>query len=124
MDMTDITTEQARWLAKEFGVKTKAKSRDGILEALIEEGITLEMMQDTLSRRREDGDEPKFTKKDPVVLIRMKRMNPTFEFRKYKFTQDHPFALMTEDDAVAIMTLEKGFSRATVQEAEQYYGKK
>ena len=122
-DMTDIDVDQAKWLAKEFGVKTKAKSATTILEAMIEEGITFEMMEDTLKRKPVDEEAPTFTKKDPVVLVRMRRMNPSFQFRSYKFTKDHPFALMTEDDADAIMTLENGFSRATVQEAEQYYGR-
>ena len=120
--MADIPIDDARWLCTEFGVKTKARTRDALLEALIDKGVTFDMMQDALSRKEEEL--PAFTKRDPVVLVRMNRLNPTYRFRKYTFTKDHPFALMTEDDASAILTMESGFTKATVEEAESYYGRR
>lgn len=121
----DIDINDVRWLVSEFGLDLKSRSKDELLEKMIgEEGITIEMMEDALKRREQgSSEEPTFTKKDPVVLIKMQRMNPTFSFRGYKFTKEHPFVLMNEPDANAIMMMESGFTRATVQEAEQYYGR-
>lgn len=120
----NITIDDARWLIREFGLNLKSTKTDKLLEGMIEEGITIEMMEDALKRRGvQIEEEPSFTKKDPVVLVKMQRMNPTFRFRGYKFTKEHPFVLMNEDDANAIMVFENGFSRATVQEAEAYYGR-
>lgn len=125
-DMIDnIKIDDARWLVSEFGLDIKSTKTDELMEGMIEEGITFEMMEDALKRRATKvvEEEPSFTKKDPVVLVKMQRMNPTFSFRGYKFTREHPFVLMNETDADAIMILESGFSRATVQEAEAYYGR-
>ena len=123
--ISNIKIDDARWLVKEFGLDLKSTKTDELMEGMIEEGVTLEMMEDALKRRGEKpvAEEPSFTKKDPVVLVKMQRMNPTFTFRGYKFTKQHPFVLMNESDADAIMIYETGFSRATVQEAEQYYGR-
>jgi hypothetical protein len=120
----NIDINDVRWLVSEFGLDLKSRSKDELLEKMIgEEGITIEMMEDALKRREQgSSEEPTFTKKDPVVLVKMQRFNPTFMFRGYKFTKDHPFVLMNEVDANAIMMMESGFARATVQEAEAYYG--
>ena len=124
--ISNIKIDDARWLVSEFGLDIKSTKTDELMEGMIEEGITFEMMEDALKRRvtKVVEEEPSFTKKDPVVLVKMQRMNPTFSFRGYKFTREHPFVLMNETDADAIMILENGFSRATVQEAEVYYGRK
>lgn len=110
----------------EFSLDLKSRSKDELLEGMIEEGITFDMMNDALSKRKlpvEEGEAPSFTKKDDVTLIKMSRSNPTFRFRGYKFTKEHPFVLMNEDDAIDILIMERGFSRASVAEAEEYYGR-
>jgi hypothetical protein len=58
-----------------------------------------------------------------MYLIKMERENPYFEFRGYKFTQDHPFAVMPASDADLILKNEDGFSIATPSEANEYYGR-
>lgn len=120
----DFTTKELIWVCEQMGVKyDKYKGKDLMIKSLEEEGITKDMIRDSLSRK-ESGEEIKevFTKKDPVTLIKMTRRNPTFRFRGYKFTKEHPFVLMSDEDAIAIMMLESGFSKASVKEAEEYYG--
>src|SRR6478735_4967842 len=46
---------------------------------------------------------------DTHVLLRMTRENGTFEIRGYRFTKEHPFALVEAEDAQAIMDAEEGF---------------
>lgn len=63
----------------------------------------------------------KKTKEEPKVLIKMTRANGTFEVRNYKFTQDHPYVLVNEDDADFICDNYRGFKLATPKEAREFY---
>jgi hypothetical protein len=63
------------------------------------------------------------TSSQDMYLIKMERENPYYEFRGYKFTQDHPFAVMPAADADSILKNENGFSIATPSEANEYYGR-
>lgn len=54
-------------------------------------------------------------------LIKMDRKNPSFEFRRYKFTQENPYAVMDADDAQAILSKEDGFRQAFPNELQEYY---
>ena len=55
-------------------------------------------------------------------LIRMTRGNPYFEFEKYKFTQDNPYAIMPAAAAQRILETEDGFRQAFPAELQEYYG--
>lgn len=54
-------------------------------------------------------------------LVKMERDNPLFEFGGYKFTQSHPYALMTGSDAERLMRSEQGFRLALPSELEEFY---
>lgn len=60
---------------------------------------------------------------DPAtgVLLVMKRENPTFVVRGYRFTKQHPFVTVTPEDADYIVTHYDGFRPALASEAERYY---
>jgi hypothetical protein len=62
------------------------------------------------------------TSSPDLYLVKMDRDNPYFEFRGYKFTQAHPFAVMPADAADAILKREVGFKIASPSEAAEYYG--
>lgn len=53
-------------------------------------------------------------------LIRMTRANPLFEIAGHRFTQDHPYALMTAADAEVVLQ-EEGFRQARPSEVQEYY---
>lgn len=55
------------------------------------------------------------------VLIRMTRPNFSYQIRGYKFTREHPFALVAEDDADYLIERDGGFRTATPREAREYY---
>jgi len=58
---------------------------------------------------------------DNLVLIRMTRHNYSYEVRGYKFTREHPFGLVTEEDADYLVEVEGGFQMATPSEARSFY---
>jgi hypothetical protein len=51
----------------------------------------------------------------------MSRQNPTYEIRGYRFTRQHPFVPVTEDDANWILENVEGFSIASPREAKEFY---
>lgn len=55
------------------------------------------------------------------VLLYMERENPTYNVRGYKFTHEHPFALVKAADAEFIVENVEGFSYATPKQAREYY---
>lgn len=55
-------------------------------------------------------------------LIKMVRDNPLFETCGYKFTQTHPYALVSPEAAEFILTKEDGFRQATPSELQEFYG--
>lgn len=66
--------------------------------------------------------EPPRAKPQDVFLIKMTRDNVLFETRGHRFTQDHPYALVSPDDAEFILTQEDGFRQATPGELSEFYG--
>ncbi len=55
------------------------------------------------------------------VVVKMDRNNPTYEIRGVKFTTDHPYGLMSKEDAEYVVENVEGFSLATPKEVQSYY---
>lgn len=55
------------------------------------------------------------------VLLCMDRENPTYKVRGYTFTREHPFALVSAEDAEFIVEHEEGFTYATPKQAREFY---
>lgn len=53
-------------------------------------------------------------------LVKMRRQNPLFETSGYRFTQDHPYAVVDAKDLNKVLS-EEGFSIATPDEVTEYY---
>lgn len=58
---------------------------------------------------------------DPVV-VKMTRANFTYEIRGYRFTRQHPYALVKEEDADYLIEVDGGFRMASPREIREYYG--
>jgi hypothetical protein len=63
----------------------------------------------------------KFKSKNARELLKMERWNPTFNILGYRFEKEHPFVLVTPDEASWIMSHEEGFRLATPEEAQEFY---
>jgi hypothetical protein len=59
---------------------------------------------------------------DSDFLLKMTRKNFTYQVRGYQFTKQHPFALVSEDDADYLIEEVGGFRPATPKELAQFYG--
>lgn len=58
---------------------------------------------------------------EPKLLIKMLRANPLYQIGKYRWTQKHPYQLVSEKDADRILITEDGFRQATPSELAEYY---
>jgi len=66
--------------------------------------------------------EPPQARTNDVFLIKMVRDNVLYETRGHRFTQQHPYALVSPEDAEFILTQEDGFRQATPGELAEFYG--
>lgn len=55
-------------------------------------------------------------------LIKMVRENPLYETRGYRFTKEHPYNLVSAEDAEYILSREDGFRQAFPSELQEFYG--
>ena len=117
---------QLKEVAEYFAVDLDgSKTKNEIVAALEEEGVTFEMYTKFAEAEVEAVDLPeKKSKKAPVgetVLIKMDRENARFEINGFTFTREHPFVAMSEEDAEFIFSIEQGFRMATPREVQEYY---
>lgn len=54
-------------------------------------------------------------------LVKMERLNGTFEVGKYRFTREHPYVLVEESDVKSVLQ-EGGFRQAYPEELAKFYG--
>src|SRR6187431_969932 len=118
------------FLADEFGALVKGNDKKAMIEALEEKNLSPEAVKTALKQRQEriaashpNHQEPVIQKDDDVMLVRMHRGNPSYEYRGYNFTQEHPYVIMSVKDASDLFTLETGFVVATPEEAKTFYGR-
>jgi hypothetical protein len=128
MSFSKFKIGELRQIAEDFGVEVPSKTnREGIALLLEEEGVTYGMYEKFANAEREDVDENILPQpsinitNSQTVLVRMERMNPTYQVGRYTFTQQHPFIAMPEWEAQAIFDLEQGFRLANPREAQEYY---
>jgi hypothetical protein len=62
----------------------------------------------------------------PTVLVKMERKNPTYDILGRRFTQKHPYQVMTEAEAQELIDVAEteggGFRIANPSEAKSYFG--
>ena len=132
MSFTDLKITELRKAADSFGIDTKEfKTKPEIIAALEEEGITWQMYSKFDSAEKEDIEIPEIEKKKREsklmskttnqVLVKMERMNHSYQVGVYTFSQEHPFIAMSETEAQKIFDTEQGFRLATPREAQEYY---
>lgn len=130
--LADLKKAELEELADGFAVDLEdANTKAKIIERLKEEGVTDDVLASTDAGQpvSDDSDEPATAapKKAPVkpedqVIVYMRKANPTYEIFGHRFTKQHPYVAMSEDDAQAIFDAEpRGFSIATPAQAKEYY---
>jgi len=130
MSFETLKLAEIKKVAEDFGVDIESiKSKNDIIAALAEEGVTWAIYEKTIKDVAQAAEEievlPKFDPKKnqdkDSVLVRMERANFRYDTMGYTFTQEHPFVAMSEDEAQAIFDKEEGFRLATPKEAQDFY---
>lgn len=130
MSFDTLKISELKKIAEDFGVEiTDLKNKKDIIAALAEEGVSWNVYQKTVQDIEDSTEEievlPKFDPKkdqpEDSVLVRMTRANFRYDIMGYTFTKEHPFVVMSEDDAQAIFDKEDGFRLATPKEAQEFY---
>lgn len=126
MSFATMKIKELRDVGQYFGVELEGlKTKNEVISVLAEEGISYEMYSKFLGAEKADVDvpAPKANKKagDNAVLVRMDRENPAYEINGYKFTREHPYVAMSQEDADFIFDTQIGFRMATPREVQEYY---
>jgi hypothetical protein len=130
MSFETLKLAEIKKVAEDFGVDIESlKSKNDIIAALAEEGVTWAIYEKTIKDVADAAEEievlPKFDPKKnqdkDAVLVRMERANFRYDTMGYTFTREHPFVAMSEEDAQAIFDKEEGFRLATPREAQDFY---
>jgi hypothetical protein len=126
MSFATMKIKELREVGDYFGVELEGlKTKNEVISVLAEEGISYEMYSKFLGAEKAEVDvpAPKVNKKagDNAVLVRMDRENPAYEINGYKFTREHPYIAMSQEDADFIFDTQIGFRMATPREVQEYY---
>lgn len=129
--------ELVRTADEDFAVDVdKSWPKAKVIEALEESGVTFAMyLQNNPDKAAKYSEVPENVVQTPAVktaepvveeeerklLVKMLRVNPLYQIGKYRWTQKHPYALVSEKDAEKILTQEEGFRQATPGELQEYY---
>lgn len=131
MSFETLKVSELKQIAEDFGVDTEdLKNKKDFIAALTEEGVTWSVYSRTIKTLEEAEDEsveilPKFDPKaaqpKDSILVRMTRPNYRYDIMGYTFSKEHPFVVMSEEDAQKIFDKEGGFRIATPREAQEFY---
>lgn len=135
MSFEAMKVAELRTVAETFGVDhEEAKSKNELVALLAEEGVSYDMYNSFLNAEKEEEElleeekpmattakkEPKKKAKD-TVLVKMDRLNPSYDTFGYSFSREHPFVAIPEDVAQEIFDNEEGFRMATPREVQEFY---
>lgn len=130
MSFETLKLAEIKKVAEDFGVDIEnLKSKNDIVAALAEEGVTWAVYEKTIkdidAAKEEIEILPKFDPKKEQdkdsVLVKMERANFRYDIMGFTFTKEHPFVAMSEDKAQSIFDKEEGFRLATPKEAQDFY---
>lgn len=135
----DLTVAELEAVAEQFAVDLKTNMRKpAIIKEIEENGVTFDMYQALLEPAEEaieDEDidvvvapvtpQPAVEEEDDdadYVVVKMTRTNFTYQVRGYRFTRQHPYALVKEEDADYLIERDGGFRMASPREVREFYG--
>jgi hypothetical protein len=127
MSFDTMKISELKGLAESFGVDVEnVKTKKELIAALSEEGVTYEAYAkfagaETVEVKIDKKKEKEILKPQNTVLVKMDRMNHSYQAMGYTFTAQHPFVAMSEDDAQRIFDTQAGFRLATPREAQEFY---
>lgn len=128
MKLDSLKVSELKKVAEEYGVDiSEAKNKVDILAALAEEGVTDELLNNLANVEKEELPKPpKFEGAEEIgtgdmTLVKMERMNRSYQTHGYEFSKEHPFVSMPMKVAMKILDGEQGFRLATPSEVKEFY---
>ena len=134
-----MNKEELVALAGNFGTDLDMQmTKTAMLQTLKDDGVTFGMYKQSLTPdpdealelaafddtplREEEPEPDEVVDEEDTYVLRMTRKNKTYQIRGYQFTQDHPYALVKEEDADFLID-QGGFRMAGPREITEYYAK-
>lgn len=138
---SQLTVPELKKVAEDFAVDLPAgtPSKKTIIEHIENDGVTYQMYKAQLvpaadaepdlaevnESELDDGPyERELDEEEPSTVIKMTRKNNSYEIRGYRFTQQHPYAVVSDDDAEYLIEFGKGFRPASKKEILEFYGQR
>lgn len=131
MSFSSLKLEELRQVAETFAVDhDSAKNKADLIALLAEEGVSFDMYQNftqaekaepELDQKTVKGSPEKVTPQSGQVLVKMERMNPSYDVMGFTFTRENPFIVMSEKSAQDIFDTQEGFRLATPKEVQEFY---
>lgn len=131
MSFSNLKVAELKKIAETFAVDLgEAKSKQDIIVELEEQGVSYQMVTSFENAEKQTIEisdiekkqrQAKSNKQENSILVKMERMNHSYQANGYTFTQEHPFVAMPESDAQRIFDTQAGFRLATPREAQEFY---
>jgi hypothetical protein len=128
MSFDTFKVKELREIADSFAVDIPAKvTKQELIMLLQEEGVNFDTYQKFYESEKVEVDsvreaDPRNAYKDQnVILVKMNRSNPTYEWRGFVFTYQNPFLPMPEMAAQALFDEAEGFVLASPREVQEFY---
>lgn len=120
MSYTNMKLEELQKVATFFAIEiTENDTKKEIINKLQENGRTYSVYKKFTEQ--EDPEQDTDVQFGQTILLKMSRLNPSFEAFGYKFTKTHPYQVMSQEDAQKIMDTYEGFVIASPDEAKSFY---
>lgn len=120
MSLNQLNKEELHKLAAKADVPLDGdETNKVIVEKLKENNVGYDFYKKAVLDVETDDAEPLFA--NSPVLLKMDRKNPSFQAYGHTFTREHPYALVSEDEAQQIIDTFDGFRLASPSEAKSFY---
>jgi len=120
MSFANMKLEDLQKVAHFFEIEiTENDIKKDIIFKLQESGKTYSMYKKFTEQQ--ENEEPNGVQFGKTILLKMNRLNGSFEAYGYKFTKTHPYQVMSQEDAQKIIDTYDGFVIASPDEAKSFY---
>lgn len=121
MSYQSMKLEELQGVAHFFEIEiTENDTKKEIITKLHENGRTYATYKKFIDAQQPGSDDTEIQFGN-TILLKMARLNPSFEAYGYKFTKVHPYQVMSQEDAQKIMDTYEGFVIASPDEAKSFY---
>lgn len=125
----ELSMQQLTEAAERLGLEVdKRWSLNTLSGKMIEAGITIDQIKssgEVLGYDNTESAADKFSSNASGgrVVLKMDRPNASYSIMGHRFTRDHPYVVMDEEEAIVICELDDGFHIAHPTEAANFYKK-